>query len=62
MQTAGWKTDSKQPERYARIVTKDVDSYYAKKMIETMGVVPSLVPSMQLYKILSLITYMQRCI
>ncbi|CAG0951892.1 hypothetical protein METP3_00263 [Methanosarcinales archaeon] len=27
----GWKTDSKQPERYARIVTKDVDSYYAKK-------------------------------
>src|SRR5665811_480110 len=27
----GWKTDSKMPERYARIVTKDVDSYYAKK-------------------------------
>lgn len=27
----GWKTDSKQPERYARIVTKDVDSYYAKR-------------------------------
>ncbi len=27
----GWKPDSKQPERYARIVTKDVDSYYAKK-------------------------------
>ena len=27
----GWKPDSKQPERYARIVTKDVDSYYARK-------------------------------
>ncbi len=27
----GWKPDSKQPERYARIVTKDVDSYYAKR-------------------------------
>jgi integrase/recombinase XerD len=27
----GWKSDSKQPERYARIVSKDVDSYYARK-------------------------------
>ncbi|HUV82074.1 MAG TPA: zinc ribbon domain-containing protein [archaeon] len=27
----GWRPDSKQPERYARIVTKDVDSFYAKK-------------------------------
>jgi len=33
----GWKTDSKQPERYARIVTKDVDSYYAKKFGITGG-------------------------
>jgi hypothetical protein len=33
----GWKTDSKMPERYARIVTKDVDSYYAKKFGITGG-------------------------
>ncbi|MFH1774717.1 MAG: hypothetical protein ABH874_07155 [Methanobacteriota archaeon] len=27
----GWSTDSNQPDRYAAIVTKDVDEYYRKK-------------------------------